>query len=246
MVIEGLNYLPTEIDYRPTHIFGTRKNSCVSFLGPDMTSTLNSKSAQALILLIISSLQNCEAKECYRCKNAQTFSSNLTTSLLPLNPGKPCVLEPIRCAEGENSCVYGLVSVVVAGGFWFHLSGCYVETINETHCFRGAGPVNWPGYTAELRANYCLCGGKGESDLCNDSRFAKAVVTYNLYNKNPGGGFFSHLPNGSSLIKNRAAADLNVEQGGKESNVSRACTKTGQYFSLVVTLWALVTCMSRL
>lgn len=115
------------------------------------------------------------------------------------------MLESIRCAESENSCVYGLVSVVIAGGFWFHLSGCYVESINETHCIRGAGPINWPGYSAELRANYCLCGSGDEGDLCNDSQFAKAVLAQN-FKKNGGERFYIQLNHtGSSSTKTRAA-----------------------------------------
>lgn len=119
------------------------------------------------------------ARMCYRCRKAQTFSKNFTTSLFPLSgDGKPCYLEKVRCTKHEHSCIYGLVTVVVAGGFWFHLSGCYVAPLvkNESRCYRGSGPVYWPGLEAQFRADYCLCA----DDYCNDSKFDRSVVSFSL------------------------------------------------------------------
>lgn len=120
------------------------------------------------------------AKTCYRCQKAQTFSNNFTLSLFPLTgSNQPCFLEKIRCTKHEHSCIYGLVSVVVSGGFWFHLSGCYILPVatNESRCYRGSGPVQWPaGLKAEFRADYCLCAG----DFCNDRKFDESVVSYSL------------------------------------------------------------------
>jgi hypothetical protein len=133
------------------------------------------------ILTFSVSVPGVTAKMCYRCQRAQTFSSNFTTSLFPLSKEeKPCILEKVLCSKQEHSCIYGLVSVVVSGGFWFHLSGCYVASVSNksgsNRCFRGSGPVYWPGLTAEFRADYCLCS----NDLCNDSRFDRSVVSFSL------------------------------------------------------------------